>query len=494
MRLSLALLCCLLPALARVNAQESLPLTLDRAIDLAFRQSFTVRNAKEQYAASRNRAEAQSLIAATTVDLSLSLPDYNESLTNQFNPLLERYEFYQLRTTLMRSTMTINQPVSLTGGSFTLSGDFFQRNQLSGLSGSSQTINDYFSYFQFQVEQPILAPNALKIAVDQANLQREEAISNFTQGELDAVYQVTDAFYTAYRLSRQEEISAEQVKQNEESYETAKSKFEAGLIPEVDLLQTEVDLVTSRNQRLTDQQEASRTMNALKVLLDLPLDRGVVLQADLGYTPLHIDSATAVGKALSSRSDLLNARRDAEIAAMNVDLVSGQRHLKLDLTASYGLNQNASEPELALRDFGRTRGVALALTVPIFDWGRHAREVEAAEAQRNSAEMVVENTKRQIRQDIIDLLSRIALAESRIQVLSKSVDVAQKSYEISIERFQAGTITRNDLAQAQQRLTTSKVNSLVAMIDYRLGLADLTRRTGWDFEKNRPAEVPIAAE
>ena len=98
----------------------------------------------------------------------------------------------------------------------------------------------------------------------------------------------------------------------------------------------------------------------------------------------------------------------------------------------------------------------------------------------------------QIKQEIIDLLSRIRLAESRIRVLEKSVAVAQKGYDISLERFRSGTINRNDLAQAQQRLTTAKVNNLTALIDYQIGLADLKRRTLFDFEKGEPVRAIVA--
>jgi outer membrane protein TolC len=179
---------------------------------------------------------------------------------------------------------------------------------------------------------------------------------------------------------------------------------------------------------------------------------------------------------------------------MDVDLASSRRHVRFDLTASYGLNRNDTRIESAFQDFGRTRTVALELSVPLFDWGRHSLEVEAAEAQEKSAELTYLNTEQQVRQEIIDLVSQISVAISRIQVLAKSVDVAQKGYEISLERFRAGTITRNDLAQAQQRLTTSKLNNLIALIDYRLGIADLSRKTLWDFEKDQPVEVAFPQE
>lgn len=484
----------LLVVLIAVPSDAQTVLTLEKCLSLAFRQSYLMQNAIQQYHAARRNYQAQALAASTSVDLSLQLPNYSESLTNQFNPLTERYEFYQLQSTVLRSTLSVDQPVRVTGGTISMSGDFFKRNQLSGLSGASQTTRDYFSYFQIALQQPLLAPNVMKLGVERASLQVDEAFAEFQRNALDIAFQVTDAFYTAYRLSQQKQISAEQVKQNEESYETATSKFGAGLIPEVEMLQTDVDLVTSRNQLLNDQREATRSANALELLLGLPIGEEVALSADLHHVHLDISPDTAIAKALRYRSELLNARRDIDIADMGVEMASSQRHLRVDLTASYGLNRNDTEIQAALRDFGRTRAVALAVSVPLFDWGRHALEVEAAEAQKVSAELTYANTEQQIRQEILEIVSGIAVAESRIQVLEKSVDVAQKSYDISIERFQAGTITRNDLAQAQQRLTNSKLNSLIALIDYRTGLANLARKTLWNFEKNEPVTVEVPEE
>jgi len=475
-------------------AQAPLELTLEKSIALALDQSFAMRNATQLYIAARKSYEAQSLITGTSVDLTLRLPDYNESLSNQFNPISQRYEFYQLQTTLLRSNLAINQPVGATGGTLSLSGDFFKRNQLTGSTNSPDAIRDYFSYFQVQLQQPLLTANTLKISSDQASLRLEDASSSFKRDQLDVVFGVTDAFYAAYRASQTELISAEQVKQNEESYATAKSKYGAGLIPEVDYLQSDVDLVTSKNQLLNDRREASRAQNALKLLLGLDLQSEVTLKSELQYAPISIDPKVAAEKALENRAELLNARRARDISEMDLELASSRRHVRLDLTASYGLNRNDERVESVFQDFGRTRTVALQVSVPLFDWGRHAREVEAAEAQLKSADLTFANTEQQIRQQVIDLLSRISVAESRIEVLAKSVDVAQKSYEISLERFRAGTIARNDLAQAQQRLTASKLNNLVALIDYRLGIADLTRKTLWDFEHDRPAEVALPME
>jgi outer membrane protein TolC len=108
--------------------------------------------------------------------------------------------------------------------------------------------------------------------------------------------------------------------------------------------------------------------------------------------------------------------------------------------------------------------------------------VEAAEVRYHDAERNVGFVRQQVRQEIGDLVNRVRVAESRIKVLERAADVAKQGWEISLERFKNGTITRNDLTLAQQRLTSARMNTLNALVDYQLGLEDLKRRTLWDFE------------
>jgi outer membrane protein TolC len=119
--------------------------------------------------------------------------------------------------------------------------------------------------------------------------------------------------------------------------------------------------------------------------------------------------------------------------------------------------------------------------------------VEAAEIQYRNAIDQQDYTRQQVRQEVLDLVNQVRVAESRLRVLDKTVAVAQRGYDISQQRFRNGNISRNDLAQAQQRLTQAKTSSLNALIDYKLGLADLKRKTLWDFERGermRPVLSP----
>jgi outer membrane protein len=63
--------------------------------------------------------------------------------------------------------------------------------------------------------------------------------------------------------------------------------------------------------------------------------------------------------------------------------------------------------------------------------------------------------------------------------------VAQRAFDISLERFNNGDITSQELALNRNRLVQAKTSYLSAYVDYKLSVADLRRKTMWDFAADR---------
>ena len=93
--------------------------------------------------------------------------------------------------------------------------------------------------------------------------------------------------------------------------------------------------------------------------------------------------------------------------------------------------------------------------------------------------------KRLVVQDIRAVITRLRETRGRLDVLTRSEEVALRSFEISQAQFDNGDITSQELAENRDRLTTARQNYLAAYIDYQLSVADLKRNTLYDFEKGR---------
>ena len=86
--------------------------------------------------------------------------------------------------------------------------------------------------------------------------------------------------------------------------------------------------------------------------------------------------------------------------------------------------------------------------------------------------------------EVREIVRSVREAIIRLEIFEKNQDVAQRSYEISRMRFENGDITSQELGIEQERLADTQLAYLNAFITYQLAIADLKRKTMWDFENN----------
>ena len=478
MRTALNIIFLIFALLQTVSAQKVL--TLEDALSIALKESYGIKSAEYSLASSQKTLEAAKLGLRTSIDMEFDLPRYSKTLSSQFNPSTGIEEFFEVGYTTFESRLFFSQPIVYTNGTFSLIGSLWKRDQFK----QDQDIPiDYYTNLSLRFQQPLFTFNSLSASLSRAEINLEKSERNYTRAEKEVIYNVTAGFYRLYQSKKNVEITKEKVNQTQTSYSTALNKFKAGLIAEVEALQLEVDLASSKNELLNAERNFNEAKDDFKLLIGLPLEEIIDVVTELDYKPIIVNTQIAIDFALANRAELLNAVSDIDLQNLSVDEIDSRGNISAMLSANYGINKNDDELRDIFHDFAEDRSLTLTVSLPVLDWGKNNREVESAEANLAMAQLSYINLKQQIQKEIIAVVNRIESAKARVEVLSKSVEVAQKSFDISLARFQAGTITSFDLSQMQLRLTDAKTTSLNALIDYKLALADLSRRTLHDFEK-----------
>ncbi len=460
-----------------VNAQRVL--TLEDALSIALKESYSIKAANFNLISSEKNLEAVKLGLMTSVDVELDAPNYSRSLSSKFNTETGLEQYYQLDNTTFESRLSISQPIVFTNGQFSVIGSLMRRDQ----TYSGEKTRDYYSNLSLRLQQPLFTFNNLAANLERAEINLEKTQKSYSKTQADIIYNVTSTFYDLYQKKKNLEITNERVKQVMDSYDMAMNKFKAGLIAEVEALQLEVDLATAKNDLLNSERRFEEARNNFKLLIGLPLEEQIDVVAQISYLPVQIDEQAAIEAALKNRPELFNSNADIKLNELNVDEVDASRSIKAALNLNYGINKNAEDYNDIFRDFLDNRSAVVTLYLPVWDWGKNSREVESAEANLRLSYSTYENQKLSITNEITETVNRVNSAKSRVEVLSKVVEVAEKSYNISLERFKTGNITSFDLQQSQSRLTDAKTNSLGALIDYKLALADLSRKTLIDYNK-----------
>lgn len=484
-------LLCILLACTAVKA-ETYHLTLEASVELAKEKSYTMQNLKENLKIAEYNLKSATASLKTHIDFSLTMPEFNQTVRTWDDTT--GVSFYSVKRMDYGGIVTVNQPLITNGNiywetSLNSYDDFYNDDR-------SATFNT-----RLRLRQPIDALygyNAIRSSLKSARLDYERTNKSLRREELNLVYRVSSAYYNLLSLQRSTEIALLDYERQTEANQIAQNKFASGLIREVDALQMEVDLAEAQNSyemALINQESA---INSFKELLGIELTDSVVLNDELKYNIVVVDADKAVEYALKNRTEL----RDQDIAIEQQKMSIRQRKAEGmvrgyfdayvqktgtsmgDITTSYGSTIQTSANDFMGRPINY--GVGFTVSVPILDWGENRARVRAAEARQRQNYLAKEELERSIETETRNSVAQLNNNLKRLQLLEKNVVIAEKSFDITLQRFSDGDIDSQTLALERNRLNSAYRNHLSAYIAYQLSLADIMRKTLYDFEKGEP--------
>ena len=239
-------------------------------------------------------------------------------------------------------------------------------------------------------------------------------------------------------------------------------------------------------------------MNFFKQQLGLTLQDHVTIISDQTYIILEFDEEFAVEQGLQNRMELREHEIQIELSQIELKRVKADRLVKGDIMAyydfigtdqkalPYAFDESVGNSWNQIQDRPGNFGVALKINVPIFDWGERKSLVRAAEAGLETNRYRYKEEKINIEREIRNTVKQLTSSLSRLQLLEKNVELAEKSFNISRDRFSNGDIDSQSLALDRTRLNAAYQSHLNAYISYKLYIADIMRKTFYDFENGVP--------
>ena len=473
-----------------VFAQPVFNLDLESSIALAKEKSKTMLKLKQSLAGVGYDLRAATSKFKTHVNLDLVTPRYSKTV-RQFEDSLGLH-FYPVSQNSMSGYLTINQPLPTDGSLFIRSGmenitDYYygkRNSQLTSIIGLNQPIEAFFGY------------NNISMGYKQAKLNYDRSFKQLKRAELDLVYNISQSFFTLLSYHERLNIAKLTLQRQKEAYEIAQSKYKAGLIREVEALQMEVDLGDALNSQDIANVNYLSQVTLFKEELGMELKDSIVIKTDLDYKTVNVDAEKAVSLALENRLELKEDEINIELNNMEIKRRKAEGRINGDISFNYefkGVNQDArSLPvETTLsntwNDLQRrpgNLGVGLTISIPLIDWGENRARVHSAEATLNQNLIQLSGDKISIERDVRTTVNRLQSNLRRLQLLEKTVVIAEKSFEISRQRYSNGDIDSQAMALERERLNTAYVTRLDAFINYKLYLADIMRKTFYDFERD----------
>jgi outer membrane protein TolC len=306
-------------------------------------------------------------------------------------------------------------------------------------------------------------------AMAEAALAREQIASRVAVGYIEVLRseQAVSAANSDLELAR-------------ELQRLARDQQAAGIANGVDVARA--DTAVARDQFAVSQAQTGldRARLSLQRVLDLP--QGEALQLVTPMAPAtdaddgEIDAdrtASALQTARDRRQEKRLARRQVEIAELEVRTAQAGRLPNLSLAADYGLSGNT--PQKGRED---TYAYGAQINVPIYTGGAIEAQVSAARSRLQQAQYNAQDVDQQIEQDVRLALATLRNSTEQLRTADSEQTLAERELTLARDRFSQGVASNIEVVQAQNGLADARRSAVDARAAYDTARANLAAATG----------------
>ena len=241
------------------------------------------------------------------------------------------------------------------------------------------------------------------------------------------------------------------------------------------------------------------------------LDKLIAKQRNPAVADMTLEDAERI--ALKQNPVILNAAQQIRLTQGQVVTVRAQAIPQLNLASSYNQQgmelagngrsgggtitiPNPNGKPIVIRSGGgeiqnKTWNIQLTASQLIYDGGAVVSGIRSAIAGENSAFYSLRATIDSVIAQVKINFFQVVLNRALIVAQEQSVSLLQQQLKDQQNRYEAGTVPRFNVLQAEVALANAKPPLIQAQNAYRISLYTLVKLLGMDYPRGRPSEVPF---
>lgn len=370
------------------------------------------------------------------------------------NVLRARAQFRVQRADLVPSTTA--------SGSGTYTNNLFGAGGGAGTGSTSSNIEIYSAtvgFSSFELDLFGRTRNLTRAAQEQYFASEEAQRST----RISLIAETATAWLTLASDQDQLRLSRETLKAFEKTLELTRAQFRVGVASELAARQAETSYQQARNDIAVLESRIAQDQNALNLLVGTTVAADQ-LPAGLGTAGYARDTlpGNISSEVLLRRPDVLQAEHQLIAENANIGAARAAFFPTISLTATIGTISTALSGLFGGGSFTYTGSPGISL--PLFDGGRNAGNLEAAKATQQAAVATYEKAIQTAFREVADALATRRTIDEQVSAQTARANAAQVASRLSDARYRAGIdsfLTALDAQRtayaAQQQLQTTRL-------------------------------------
>ena len=309
---------------------------------------------------------------------------------------------------------------------------------------------------------PIYTSGKAEAAIDSSELGLKAAELSTERSRENLKLDVIKAYYDALEARRTVDVRQETVDKYQDHYTNVSQLYAAGSKARIDVIRSSVELSNAAQNLIKAQNSYEVNLATLRNYLNVDRSEPLNLTSDFSYDQFNIDMDACIDYAYRNRKDLLidlykYQQAENDIKAAKADFGPSVT-LSADPSWSHTFKPSTSS------DSDITAGATLSWN--FWDNGLTRAKVQQAEASRDKAKLTLTKDQEDIDLSLRQAYYNMREAEKRLNSTGDAVKQAEEDYFIAREKYRAGEGLMLDIIDAQEALSTARLNYISAEYDY----------------------------
>ena len=415
------------------TAQNTLTLTLDKALEIALDENPTIKVAAEEIALKKvaSKEAWQSLLPEASLNGSLD-------------------------HTIKAAEMKLNDM------SFKMGQD------------GTNTANAGLS-----INLPLFAP-AVYRAMSMTKTDIELAVEKSRASERDLINQVTKAYYQLMLAQDSYEVLQGSYKLAEDNFNVVNAKYQQGAVSEFDKISAEVQMRSIKPNVISAANAVTLAKLQLKVLMGITADVDIKTDDNLtNYeSMLFANQLKEEDMSLDNNTTMKQFELNMKLLEKNVKSLRTNFIPTLSMSFSYQY-QSLYNPNINFFDYTWSNSSSLMfnLSIPLYRASNFTK-VKSARIQMRQLDWNRIDTERKLNMQVVSYRNNMTASSEQVVSNKENVMQAEKAVQIAGKRYEVGKGTVLELNSSQVSLTQAQLTYNQSIYDYLTAKADLDQVLG----------------
>lgn len=318
----------------------------------------------------------------------------------------------------------------------------------------------------------------IPVQMQLAALRYEIAEANYQNQVRTILSSVARSFYNLLTSTKNLSVLEDNVALTRRQYEQARLNYNRGLTSELDMLRAQYAALSAEPQLEQARSQYESDLAAFCLLIGSQekfIPAGEFQLRELGLP----DSQALAEGYLENRLDVIQKRRElreAELARTSQALSARAPSISLSESVRMGPAGGGMDGDPSV-----SGSFSVGVSIPVDGFipgSAKSLAVKKAGDTVAAAQISLETTVAQARQDIVAQAKEVELLWHAVEIAKLNETIAERAYQLSQEGYRAGLVSQTDMEDSRQQMVSAQLAGSTSQSQYLVGVESLANALG----------------